>query len=345
MLRVSKYLVLLCLFLGACAEVNNKPNSANADLTKQANAAFAKGDYASASGLYEKILVSEPQNQDAMFRYAEALRISGNTAKSLDEYNQLIEKDKNNLAAIEGRGLCYLQSGDVDSALRELNSVVEKDAARWRTLNAMGVAYSIQGKDEDAMKYYNMALEVSGGNASIANNIALGMAFSGQSAKGIALLKNTISGMAEGDKKKILQNNLALIYGVSGKMDEAEAILRKTLPEHAVYNNLGFYAKLASDKNLASDYLTKAISANPVYYEKAENNLKDLDSAQEKKNAVVISNSAAQPNSDKDKVGQVAVLSGTQPAAEAQTDAPKIPPVKVWRGTHRLPLPTLRPQL
>lgn len=346
-------LILLCsLFQNSCTTAL-KPVSASSaktsdkapqgDLSASANSAFSKGDYINAYALYEKLLANNPQSYDAAFYFAESLRMSGNTGRALDLYNKLIAANPKNLSAMEGRGLCFLQHGDIQLALGELNLVLAKDSKRWRTLNAIGVIYSIDGKDEEAIKYYNMALDISGSNPSIINNIALGVAFAGDAPKGAELLKGAIKSLEEGNKKKTLENNLALIYGISGKMDEAEVILRKNLPEYAVYNNLGFYTKLASDKKLSWSYLTKAISSSPVFYEKAANNIKDLEPPSIAPNNKILGAEALKIPETNNKLPELSKTE-IQALQTADIQSPKLPPLKAKRGTHKLPLPSIRPQ-
>lgn len=317
--NIPRIILLMGFLLQSCTSLHEPGQVSSAETAdaKQADTAFEGGDYSTATELYKKLLVKEPQNQDFLFHYAESLRISGSFDLAVEQYNQLIKEDENNLNAIEGRGLVYLQQGKITEALNELNSVVERDASRWRTLNAIAVAYSMNGNDEDAMKYYNLALEVGGKESSVVNNIALSLAFSGNAEKGIAMLRDALANTDEiGVNKQRLENNLALLYGISGKMGEAEKILHKNLPEAAVYNNLGFYAKIAADKKLAWSYLSKAISLSPVYYEKAENNMADLDKPSQAEAYV----------------------------SHSSVDFANIAPVKVWRGKYKQPLPSLRPE-
>jgi len=299
---------------------NASPAASGDDVKTQASIAFKNGDYAKASSLYEKTLKEAPSDQDTLFYYAESLRMSGESRKALVQYESI---DKSNLAALEGKGLAYLQTGEIENALDQFNMIIKQDVSRWRTINAIGVINSINGKNEEAMQYYKMALELSNNNPSILNNIALGVGFSGDKEKGISILKNAISSMTEGGiRKQRLENNLALLYGISGKMDEAEKILRKNLPEAAVYNNLGYYAKLASDKKLAWSYLTKAIAASPVYYEKAANNMQGLEESE-----ILVENTDTNSQT----------LTQTE---EAPTENYNL---KAKRGTNKLPLPSLRP--
>jgi tetratricopeptide (TPR) repeat protein len=290
------------------------------DDASNASVTFKNGDYAKSAILYEKILHENPSDQDSVFYYAESLRMSGQPTKALSQYEKI---SQNSLAALEGSGLAYLQAGEVEKALGQFNIIIRQDVSRWRTINAIGVINAINGKNEEAMKYYKMALEISRDNPAIMNNIALGIGFGGDQEQAISILKRAIDLMPGGGvKKQRLENNLALLYGISGKMDEAEQILRKSMPEAAVYNNLGYYATLSADKQLAWSYLSKAITANPVYYEKAENNMKEV--AEEP----IPSEKMADPQNQINK--------------ENMENIPKSANLKAKRGSHKLPLPSFR---
>ncbi|MCH8323455.1 MAG: glycine--tRNA ligase subunit beta [Proteobacteria bacterium] len=77
-------------------------------------------------------------------------------------------------------------------------------------------------------------------------------------------------------KLKKVELNLSLIYGITGQMNQAESILRKYFDEPIVYNNLGIYAHLGDDNDLAHTYLNKALTSSPGIYESAWNNLKRI---------------------------------------------------------------------
>jgi len=302
-------------------------------MQNKAESAFSKGDYANSSRLYEKLVGQYPDNKEYLLYWAESLRLSGASDKADAQYDRLIAQDSNNLAAIEGRGLNYLRNGEFISALRQFNAVIKEDASRWRTINAIGVIYSISGKDNEARQYYNMALGLSKNNPGIINNIALGVSFGGNHEEAIALLKVALKEVDRNDPRQVkLQNNLAMLYGISGQMDKAEAILRETLPEPAVYNNLGFYAKIAADKQLALDYLSQAVASSPVYYEKAENNLQRLEAFAADEGSL-INNDKADNSYESNDIESIAMPSAGVSAF----------PIKASRGKYGTPLPFLRP--
>jgi Flp pilus assembly protein TadD len=298
---LSSFLAVLVL-CSACAapvkKVANKPgdkveekaviaeNTDNSDNADPADKTFESGDYIKAASLYRDMLSVDGNNTQTLFKYAESLRLSGDTKSAIKNYDKVLQADPAALHASEGKSLCYVQDGEFKKAAVLLGDIINKDAKRWRVINALGVVYSITGHPKESLDYYNMALQISNNNPSVMNNMGLSVAFGGDLDKGRQIIENSLNYVDAGDAKKreSIEYNLALVYGMSGKMDEAEKILDKYLPKPAVMNNLGFYAKLAHDNKAARTYLGKALASNPVHYEKAWNNLQDLGGDSVKKN-------------------------------------------------------------
>jgi Flp pilus assembly protein TadD len=79
------------------------------------------------------------------------------------------------------------------------------------------------------------------GNRSLSNNMALSLALQERYEAGVEQIRSLMTG-TEADKP--LKHNLALIYGLSGKIGDAGAVLRDLLPEADVVNNLAYYQNL-----------------------------------------------------------------------------------------------------
>lgn len=279
---MKKSVLLLSLFICSCSAANHlerKPEvtASSAIQTSEADAFFKSGDYQKAIRSYKKLAEDNPKNTEYLFKYAEALRLSGGAAEAYAVYDEILDIDKNAVYAMEGKGLCYVNDGKFKEAVDIFSQILYKDASRWRTVNALGVVYALSGHPEESMQYYTIALEISDNNPVVLNNVGLSIALSGDTDRGVAIFKKALSrsGVSTATREK-LENNLALVYGISGDMDKAEELLRKYLPEAAVYNNLGYYAKLAKDNELARTYLSKALASSPVYYEKAWKNLQGI---------------------------------------------------------------------
>jgi Flp pilus assembly protein TadD len=285
------FLILATLALCSCAATSKKVVYSKAAIAESAedadsaDKAFSSGNYAKAANLYKELLDLDDKNTDNLFKYAESLRLGGDTKSALKNYDKVLQLDPSALHALEGKSLCFVQDGEFKKAAVLLGEIVNKDATRWRVLNALGVVYAITGHAKESMDYYEMALQVSNNNPSVMNNMGLSVAFGGDLERGRKIIERSLDYVDKDDVKKMesIDYNLALIYGMSGKMDEAEKILNKYLPKAAVMNNLGFYAKLTNNDKLARTYLGKALASSPVHYEKAWNNLQDISGAPVKK--------------------------------------------------------------
>lgn len=271
--------ILVSLTLAACAlpPPQTSKTAAGKIESQAADNLFSAGNYKQAAESYKE-LADLSGNNDILFKYAESLRLSGDTKNALAAYDKLLASNPDLSQALEGKSLCYVQDGDFKTASELLTQIINKDATKWRAINALGIIYAINGQKKESLEYFNMALQISPNNPTILNNMGLAMAFSGDFDNGRKTIEKslTLIGSNDTNKRKTIEFNLALVYGISGKMNEAEKILSKYLERPAVLNNLGFYANLANNKNEAKKYLSDALAASPVHYEKAWENLQGI---------------------------------------------------------------------
>jgi hypothetical protein len=107
--------------------------------------------------------------------------------------------------------------------------------------------------------------------------------------------------------------NLALVYASAGKLPEARKIAEAYLSGPSLNNNLGLYAHLAKDDNLAKSYLNMALTESKTYYGKAWDNLEAINSqTNDKAPAKETTKEKEDPNA-KNKKGK----KGKSPAKEA----------------------------
>jgi protein O-GlcNAc transferase len=277
---ISKLLVLGAITSGCSnyTSINSATMASNNNSLKEANELYKKGNYNKAVAIYEK-LINEKSSKESMLSYAESLRLTNNCHKAIDIYDKLLNFDSTNVDAMEGKGLCTLVMGEFQKSAELLSQVVEADTNKWKSVNALGVIYALKGFMDESMEYYNIAVKESRYNPTVLNNIGLSLAFSGDYKRGKTILEKSLefSGDSDAKKKKQIELNLALIHGLAGNLEKSKEILDKHLTEAEVMNNLGFYASLSDDKDLAKSYLAKALAISPDHYEKAWNNLQSLD--------------------------------------------------------------------
>jgi len=249
----------------------------NATLEKQAKDALDKGDISRAQQFYQQLLTSEKGTKADKLRYkiayAETLRRLNKTDNALSAYDEILTEAPDNLDAQEGRGLTLMAMGKATDAGRAFSDIMEKDGKRWRTLNALGILFVTKNMIPEAMAYYTEALKFSPDNPAILNNVGLSQAVDKNYPRAIQALEQASRIAKSGERRRQIDLNLAMVYGASGDIDTARDIAEKYLQGPSLDNNMGLYAHLAKDDDLAKTYLNMALSGSTTFYERAWDNL------------------------------------------------------------------------
>lgn len=310
-----------------------KVEGVQAALLKSAHDADLAGDWRTATSYYQQLADKNPDNKDIQISLADDLRKLGDTAKATSIYDMVLKKDPNNPAATEGKGLALMQQGDMDGAVQILLKLAQTDKASWRTYNAVGIIAASKQSPAAAKPYFEQALAMSPNNPSILNNIGLSQAMSHEfdSANATLTQAATLATPRPAFREQIELNN-AMVYAAAGKLENAEAIARQYYTGAELSNNMGFYAHLANDDQLAKTYLNMALTQSKRFYPRAWDNLQDL-------------NASAAPSS-------VPTASTEQASAAAPGAAPTTPvtmsapePTVAIAQPQLQPLPQAQPQL
>lgn len=246
-------------------------------LMASAKNAEAQGDFHQAAIYYQQLLEKKPDNNELAFDLAESYRRSGEPDKAIYLYDQLIAKDPKMLAAKESKGLALIAKDDFKSPAPLFDEVMRTDRTRWKTLNAMGILFATRNLQPEAQQYFNEALKFHPDSASIYNNLGLSQAMNRNFDAAIGSLQKASSLEGAGTlERKRVDLNLALVYATAGRLDDAKAIASNYLTGPTLDNNLGLYAHLAKDDQMARAYLNMALTESKTYYAKAWDNLQDI---------------------------------------------------------------------
>jgi len=285
----STLIVTLALLLSGCGlEPQIKPSdkaqlenlkgpevgSIQGTLEAQAEEAENAGDFSRAAETYKQLIDKSPNNKDYMLAFANDLRRSGDSDAALMLEEKLLKKDPENAAVLEGKGLSLMNKGEFKEAGNVFGEVMKIDPKRWRTLNGIGILFAMKSRNSDALAYYNEALNLKENNPSVLNNMGLTLAMDKQYDKAFEAFVRAKRHLPDNSPEiRSIDLNMALVYAIAGKLDEAERTAAPHLSKAGLYNNMGFYAYLAKNNDLAKGYLNMALTQSPVYYERAWKNL------------------------------------------------------------------------
>ena len=251
-----------------------KVTSMSDALKTQAEQAVAGGDYSRAAQTYKQLLDKEPENRDYTLAFADSLRRSGNHQAAVNTMNTYLAAHPGDAVALETRGLSLMSLGSIAEAGKDFEQALAADPKRWRTLNAVGVLFTMKNKIKEAIAYFDESLVHNPENASALNNRGLALAMDSRYEEAVESFERTKRNLRIGspDMKQV-DMNLALVYAIAGRLDDAERVAGQYLSKAALYNNMAVYAQLSKNPELSRSYLDMALTQSPVYYERAWKNL------------------------------------------------------------------------
>jgi len=140
-------------------------------LLRRAFAASASGRYPEALGVFDEVLLAEPENRTALLGRAVALRRSGKAQQALDALDLVLRAEPTNAAALLNRGRILQERGDLPGALEAFDLLVGIAPNDWDIWMARGDVLSRMGRDQDALKAFSEALRRNPDDAGIQNRI------------------------------------------------------------------------------------------------------------------------------------------------------------------------------
>jgi Tfp pilus assembly protein PilF len=223
--------------------------------------------------------------QEAITRYVGAIDLKPTAAvwhrigvlhlQQKDEYSamsafqQAVALDAEFAPAYEEMGLLFLHWKQKDKARAVLSRALELDDTRWRSHNAMAILADLELRHDDARALYTIALQHKPDSAAIINNIGYSRFLAGDADRAAEYLVQALRIDAE---HQVAWGNLAKVMARQGRYADAFNILERKHPTAVAYHDVGYIALLNGDFVQAEDYLSKALSSSPRYFEEAFHN-------------------------------------------------------------------------
>lgn len=146
------------------------------------------------------------------------------------------------------QGLLALEMGQIDDAKKLLTKADDADKPDWRVKSALGSAYAASGDQKAAQREFAAALKLAPDHPSILNNMALSHALDGRHAEAEKLLRRAAQSKQAAAKAN---QNLALILGLQGNIDEARQVSQANLSKEEASANISYLEKLRSSARVS----------------------------------------------------------------------------------------------
>ncbi len=277
--KFSRTVILLigCAMLASCAgerRVDGEMAFDSGSLMNMAESFLKAGDYGNAMRLYQRAANENPKHIASRLGLAKTYQAIGASDAAINFYEQVLQLDPGNMDAQMGSGQMLITKNRPDEAIPYLTALSKQDPENYRIFNMLGLAHDLKGEQEEAQMNYGRGLELAKNNISLLNNLALSFAFEEQYAPAIKLLSKAINLDYSVTKA---QQNLVLVYVLSGEEAAGRKIGSSLMTEEEMNNNIRHYKWVRSlkasqraqaiflgIKNFPSDDPTAQIDGKPI---------------------------------------------------------------------------------
>jgi Flp pilus assembly protein TadD len=191
---------------------------------------------------------ADPGNVNLGLAYAAQLKAMGRPQQQFEVYNGLLSKHPSDPKLLNIYGKELLQAGQAADAASLLERAAKTKNADWRTFSALGSACDQLGRHDEARRNYTQALAMSPGEVTVLNNLGMSYALQGDLPKAEETLREATKS-PKGAQDARLRQNLALVVGLQGRIDDARKIASEDLPPEQVDANMAYLQHMLSQPN------------------------------------------------------------------------------------------------
>lgn len=180
------------------------------------------GNFYLSAGMCQRAHDLDPTNPLPLMVMAENFEKHEKFDEALQAYSVVLENHPKNVTAAQKLSKLQLARGYDHAALRTLQDALVHNPNDPKLLNTIGVVKDQQGDHETAQFYYRESLAQNPDNVSVANNLGLSLALSGQPEEAVRILNDVVDDPAAPPTSR---SNLALAYAAvdAAAADQAKA--------------------------------------------------------------------------------------------------------------------------
>lgn len=227
------------------------------------------GSSAKAAGVFQTLLTQKPADAGYAFDYANALARQNKTADAAAAFEKAAALSPKDSQPILYAGLLYHQAGNDAKAVPALKTAIALGTTQKFNANiALAEAASAAKQNSDAIEYYTLATQANPADFGAEANLGILQQNSGKYAEAEASYRQALT-LKSDDPKSVagIQENLAGLLRVDGKLDEAAALLTQAAvadPTNvSVQDSLGAIYEKQGKKDQALAAYKQALALNP----------------------------------------------------------------------------------
>ncbi|MGB8273912.1 MAG: tetratricopeptide repeat protein [Alphaproteobacteria bacterium] len=218
----------------------SSPAGTVAALTRLGDTSRARGDGVSAVAFYRRAHAIDRFNAAPLIGLGQALGELGAYNDAAAAFREALVAAPVNADALRGLGNSLLALNQPALAIDQFEAAL-RQTPDARSHNGIGVARDRLGDHAGAQAAYRAGLALAPDDPMLLNNLGLSQAAAGDLDAAIGTLEQAVGQPGATSRQR---QNLALVYGLAGRMGEAEKMARTDLDDRSVAVNLASYERL-----------------------------------------------------------------------------------------------------
>lgn len=265
----------------------------NLPIAKTPEEAIAEGDkqvriaeFDKALYMYIQAMELDPKNATAMYKIGNIHLQRGGIQKATLAFSNVLENDADHVGANEAVGVILLKENRYSDAQKHFMRAVDMDLKRLgaaadsnhtdksspaQAYDGLGILADLKGDHVLAQQYYRTALQVRPRSAITLNNLGYSYYLTKSWRDAEIAYKKAL---------KISQDyaqswrNLGLLYARQGNYMSSITAFERVMESAQAHNDVGYICLLEGKYDKAEYFFEKAISLSPMFYERADDNLR-----------------------------------------------------------------------
>jgi Flp pilus assembly protein TadD len=189
---------------------------------------------------------ANPKDRDTALNYAAVLRLNNRSDQAVAVLERAFLANPNDRELSAAYGKTLASAGRFDQALRVIRQTQDPARPDWKLFSAEGAILDQMGDSAGAREVYAKALQIAPGEPSVLNNMALSNLLGGDIVAAEKLLRQA---NAAPNATSRVRQNLALVLGLQGKFQEADAIARQELDPQQADANVAYLRSMLTQTN------------------------------------------------------------------------------------------------